>query len=360
MVATAKFPSLEMPLLLLAFIIHLNKSEGVPMNTRDVLLSISSFWLLLVVFTVMTYSLSLQAQIKETVVTDSRDLTGAASPRRVIVTRTEQDGRTIETRVIEGPSINGGYALLSETEQQTIQLNPNAITVVTRQYSRDANGNRQLLGVTEEQRSTAATGQETILRTTSSADLNGRLQVDQRELQETVPTSDGTWQTTSTISRQTANGFQPVLRSQQVEQRKGDVAERRTTVLVPDGNGNFVLLSRTESTTMKTASGQAKDERIYGENGHFGRMTLLQRDVTTESTNPRESHSTTQTYSVFVPGASPAARKPRSHPAGQQFPTDCTGWKCADEAATPDDQFGQSILRLAACDLSHWSFADCR
>ena len=306
MVATAMFLSLEMSVLPLAFIKHLNKSGGVPMNTRDVLLRISSFWLLLVVVMVVTYSLPLQAQIKETVVTDSRDLTGAASPRRVIVTRTEQDGRTIETNVIEGPSINGGYAPLSETEQQTIQLNPNAVTVVTCQYSRDADGNRQLLGVTEEQRSTAATGQETILRTTSSADLNGRLQVVQREEQETVPTSVGTWQTTSTISRQTANGFQPVLRSQQIKRRKGDVAERRTTVLVPDGNGTFVLLSRTESTTMKTASGQTKDERMYQENGLFSRMDLVQRDITNESRDARGSHSTTQSYSVFVPGASPA------------------------------------------------------
>jgi hypothetical protein len=273
------------------------------MKTRDFLLRISSFRLLLVVVMIVIYSLSVRAQIKEAVVTDSRDLTGTTSPRRVIVTRTEEDGRTIETSVIEGPSINGGYAPLGETEQQTIRLNPNAMTVVTRQYSRDADGNRQLLGVTEEQRSTAATGQETILRTTSSVDLNGHLQVDQRELRETVPTGEDTWQTTSTISQQTANGFQPVLRSRQIEQREGDVAGRCTTVLVPDGNGNFVPLSRTESTTTNTASGQAKDERIYGENGLFGHMTLLQRDVTTESTTPRESHSTAQTYSVFVPGA---------------------------------------------------------
>jgi hypothetical protein len=204
------------------------------MKTRDVLLRISPFWLLLVVM-IVAYSLSVQAQLKETTITDTRDPTGATSPRRVIVTRTEQDGRTIEISIVEGPSINGGYARLIETEQQTIQLNPNAATVVTRQYSRDASGNRQLLGITEEQRSTAADGLETVVRTTSSADVNGRLQVDQREVQETVPTGDDTRQTTSTVSRQTANGFQPVLRSQQIEQRKGDVAEQQTIVLAPDG-----------------------------------------------------------------------------------------------------------------------------
>ena len=143
------------------------------------------------------------------------------------------------------------------------------------------------------------------MRTASSTDVNGRLQVDQREVQETVPSSDDTGQTTSTISRQTANGFQPVLRSQQTERRKGDVAEQQTIVLAPDGNGNFVPLSRTESTTTKTASGQTKDERIYRENGLVNHLALVQRDVTTESKDAQGSHSTTQTYSVFVPGVAP-------------------------------------------------------
>jgi hypothetical protein len=275
------------------------------MKTRDVLLKISSFWLLSTVVMIVSYSLSGQAQLKQTTITDERDLTGATSPRRVIVTRTQQDGRTSEKKVVEGPSINGGYAPLVETEQQTIQLNPNAATVVTRQYSRDANGKRQLVAITEEQRSTAATGRETLLRITSNVDLNGRLQVVQREVRETVPAGDDTWQTTSTISRQTANGFQPVLRSQQIEQRKGDVAEQHTTVLVPDGNGNFVPLSRTESTTTKTASGQTKDERIYRVNGYFDHMTVVQHDVSTESKDAKGSHSATQAYSVFVPGAFP-------------------------------------------------------
>ena len=275
------------------------------MKTRDVLLRISPFWLLLAVVAIGTSALSVQAQLNETTTTDSRDLTGATPPTHDIVTRTEQDGRTIEKRIVEGPSINGGYALLIETERQTIQLNPNAATIVTRQYSRGADGNRQLFEVIEEQRSTAPGGRETGVRTTWQPDLNGRLQVVEREVRETVAASDDTRQTTSTVSRQVANGFQPVLRSQQIEWRKGDVAAQQTTVLVPDSNGNFVPLSRSESTTTKTASGQTKDECLYRENGLVNHLTVVQRDVTTESTDPHGSHSTAQTYSVFVPGAAP-------------------------------------------------------
>jgi hypothetical protein len=274
------------------------------MKTHKVSPMTFSFWPLLAIIMIVTYSPSVRAQLKEITTTDSRDLTGATGPTRVIVTRTEQDGRTIETRIVEGPSINGGYAPLIETEQQTTRLNPNAAIVVKRQYFRDSNGNRQLLEVTEEQRSTAAGGREAVVRTTSRADVNGHLQVVEREVQETVPTSDNTRQTTSTVSRQTANGFQAIQRSQKIEQLKGDVAEQQTTVLAPDGNGNFVPFSRAESTTTKTASGQTKDERIYGNNG-LSNLAVIQHNVTTESKDAQGTHSTTRTYSAFVPGASP-------------------------------------------------------
>jgi hypothetical protein len=277
------------------------------MRIRVALGTISSLFWLLGIVVIVTYSLSTQAQVKEIVTTDSRDLTGATSPNRVVVRRTEQDGRMIETRTVEEPSIDGGYATSIETEQQTIQLSPDTTSVVL-QYSRDRNGNRRLLDVTEEQRSTSADGRETVVRTTSTADVNesqyirAHLQVVQREVQETVPTGDDTRRITNVVYRQTTNGFQPVQRSQQVEQRKDDVAEQQTTVLVPDGSGNFVPIFRTESTTTNTASGQTKDERTYGDILGQGNMTVVERVISSQSKDAQETHSTTQ--SAILPGAS--------------------------------------------------------
>ncbi len=275
------------------------------MKIGNILLRTSSLCLPLAMVVILAYPVSIRAQSTETSTINSIDPTGNTSPTRTIVTRSEQYGRTVERRRIEGPSINGGYALIIETEQQTIRVNPNTVTVVTRQYSPDSNGNPQLVQVTEEQRSTNAGGGETVVRTTSSsADLDGHLQVIQREVQETVPTGADTKQTTSTLFQQTGNVLQPVQRSQQVEQRKGNVTERQTNVLTSDGNGNFVPLSRTESTAAKTASGETKDERVFWQND-VGNMTLIQRDVTSESKDAQGTHGTAQTYSAFVPGASP-------------------------------------------------------
>lgn len=221
------------------------------MKNRNLLLRTSFLSLPLAILVLVSYPVAVRAQSSETTTINSTDPTGAINPTRVIVTRREQDGRTVETRRVEGPSINGGYALLVETEQQTIQTDPNTVTVVTRQYSPDSNGNPQLGQVTEEQRSTAAGGRENVERTTSNADLDGNLHVIQREVQETVPTGADTTQTTNTTFQQIGDGLQPVQRLQQTERRKGDVAEQQTTVLLPDGNGNFVPLSAPKAPLQK-------------------------------------------------------------------------------------------------------------
>jgi hypothetical protein len=246
---------------------------------------------------------SIQAQVKETTTTESRDFSYGTGTR-VIVTRTEQRSRTTETSNVQEPSNMSGYATLSgwatlvETEQQATVTSPNATTVVNRQYARDVNGNRRLVGVTDEQRNITADGRGTVVRTTSRADVNDRLQVVEREVQETVPTSNETRETTSTVTRYSADGTPFQQRSRQIEQRRGDVTERQATLSAPDGNGNFVPIYRTESTTTKTASGQKKDERAYRDNGQ-GKMTVVQREVGSESKDAEGTHSITQTYSAM-------------------------------------------------------------
>ncbi len=280
------------------------------MRTRVRVPMVSSLWLLSIV---VTCALCMQAQVRQVTTTESRDFTYAGSPpTRVVVTQSKQDGRTVETRVVQEPSSTSGYATLSgwdtliETEEETTRPDPNTTTVVQRRYSRDVNGNRRLVGVTQEQRTTAGSGRETVVRTTSRADTNERLQVIEREVQQTLPTSDDTRQTSSTITRYGADGSPFVQRSQQSEQRKGDVVEQQTTIFAPDGNGNFVPVSRTESTTTKTASGQKKDERIYRDTG-LGKMTVVQREVGSESKDALGAHSVTQKYSAFSsdPGGDP-------------------------------------------------------
>ncbi len=257
--------------------------------------------------TALLVCLPMQAQVTETITTDLRlpYFYEATNPWRVVETRTEQGGRTIETRM-EG-SIGGVPGIWTETEQESFQPNPNSTTVVQRQYFRNADRKRVLIAVVEEQRSTAADGRETVVRTTSRADANEsqyirpQLQVVQRAEQEAADTGDGTRHITSVVFEQRASGLVPVQRSETLLQPKGDVTEQQVTVLVPDLADRFVAVARSESTTTKTASGQTEEERSYGDTG-LGQMDITQRDVTTESTDNNVTDTTVETYSAFVPG----------------------------------------------------------
>lgn len=113
---------------------------------------------------------------------------------RITQTRSEANGRTLETRVIEVPSINGGYVLLSATERETVQQDSNKVRMVERLFVPDADGRRQLYQVTQAETTTLPEGGKKTVRTISYADLDGRLQTVRSDIEETVPMSASTKQ----------------------------------------------------------------------------------------------------------------------------------------------------------------------
>jgi hypothetical protein len=76
-------------------------------------------------------------------ITESQESTWNRSTR-VKETRVEANGRTIETQIVEEPSINGGYVVKTATEKETIHDTPNIVRVVERWYVPDGDGQRRL------------------------------------------------------------------------------------------------------------------------------------------------------------------------------------------------------------------------
>ncbi len=241
------------------------------------------------------------AQRTETTIRESHDPAGTIGPARVTVVHSEREGGSFETSSLEIPSINGGFEKWVETEQEVSYPAPGITKTLTRRFGLDGNGRRSLVGVTEEQRSVAPGGRETLVRTESSTDLNGRLQLVEREVEETTWEGENARRTTSELFQQTPNGVQKVRRSEASEHRKGDVTRREVTVLAPDGEGRFVPVSRKESTTTETAAGQVKDERSFGDLG-AGPLRFIQREVSRESRDGAGSRTVVETQSAFSSG----------------------------------------------------------
>lgn len=152
--------------------------------------------------------------------TDTHDSTWNTSTR-VKQTRVEAEGRTIETQVVEEPSINGGYALVTEIEKETVQVRPGTIRVVERLYARDQDGRRQLSRVSEVE-TTTVPGRSKTLRTNYESDVNGHLQAMERETEESIPLNASTDQIVSTTFRLSGGTYVPIHRTVKVETRKKD------------------------------------------------------------------------------------------------------------------------------------------
>ena len=264
--------------------------------TRDTV----SLWIGCAVLLFFSCSIA-HAQRMETTVHESYDPAGTIGPARVTVVHSEREGGSFETSSLEIPSINGGFEKWVETEQEVSHPAPGITKTLTRHFGHDGNGRRFLVGVTEEQRSVAPGGRETLVRTESSTDLNGRLQLVEREVQETTWEAENARRTTRELFQHTPNGLQKVRRSEESERRNGDVTSQQVTVLAPDGEGRFVPVSRKESTTTETAADQVKDERSFGDLGD-GPLRLVQREVSRESRDTEGSRTVVETQSAFSSG----------------------------------------------------------
>ena len=245
-----------------------------------------------------------QPQVSRTV-TELRDASGAISASHVIETRSQENGRTVETQVVEVPSINGGYQPISETEREVIQVEANTVRVVQRWFSSWA-GERQLFKVSEEERRTEPGGAESVARTISAADADGNWQVQERDIEETVFTAPDTRETRKTVLGVVAGSLAPIQQFEEIEHRKGNLVEVQRRLLPSNAIGYAPVFEVQETQVTPTKDGQTTEEKTYSTYvpgvGSYGELQLAQqRDVST-TTAPDRSTRTEQQVQQVNPG----------------------------------------------------------
>jgi hypothetical protein len=245
-----------------------------------------------------------QAQTSRTV-TESSEANSTNSPARVIETRSREDGRTVETRVVEAPSINGGYAPISDSERETIQVDANTVRVVQRWFS-SWSGERQLFQVSEEERHTEPGGRESVTRTISTKNAGGYWNVQERDIEESVSTDPDTRVTRKIMLGIVAGDLVPIQQLEETEQRRGNLVEVRRRLLPSDAIGYAPVSEVQQILVTLTKNGQTTEEKTYSTYvpgvGSYGQLHLAQqRDVST-TTAPDRSMRTEQQVQQVNPG----------------------------------------------------------
>ena len=232
-----------------------------------------------------------------------QDPGGVLNPTRTSQTHTESGGRVIDKTLVEAIGPDGRYVPYSETEKESVRVNPTTVRNIERTYGRGSDGQKTLIQERQEESRSLPGGEQKVVRTVSNPDANGTLQVVQRELQDSRQLGPGVRETKTTVLTPNINGgLAPAVQIEEREKRSAGTVEFKKSTLLSDGAGHWQLSEVREGTSNKgSGEGGSKEERVLRPDSN-GKFAIVERTITKQTEGAGESHDTTETYSTNVPG----------------------------------------------------------
>jgi hypothetical protein len=228
---------------------------------------------------------------------------GNGAPSRTAESHTKSGNRTVDKQAVEVQGADGRYQPYLDTETETVQVNATTTRKIVRTYGRDSNGQRNLTQVIEEESQNSAGGAGKVVRTTSNPDLNGSLQVVQREVSDTRKTGPDTQETKTTVYMPQGGSMTAVQQTRESQRRGsgGSVDVKRTTLL-PDANGNWQVGEVKESTIRDQGKSRTSEERVSRPDSE-GKLAEISRTVGKETKETgQQKTSTVEIYTTDNPG----------------------------------------------------------
>jgi hypothetical protein len=212
----------------------------------------------------------------------------------------------VDKQAVEHLGLDGHYQPYLDIEKESVQVNTTTVRIIERTFGRDPSGQKTLIQQTEQDTRTLPGGEKTV-RTTLNPDVNGRLQIVNREVQDTKQIGPGVRETNTTVLSPDMNGgLAPAIRIQQRETRSNDqVVEFRKSTLLSDGNGNWQLKEVRDGVIKEeNDKSRTKEERVLRPDVE-GKLAVVERTVSKEKeTGSGEKRGTVENYSSSLPGAS--------------------------------------------------------
>jgi hypothetical protein len=262
-------------------------------------------------FVMFTLAQDIVPNSDRTVTTTTEFSAVYTNPYRITESHTTVGNRRIDIEQFDLLGSYGDYQPNQETETETVEVDARRTHIVTRRFTWDGNKKRNLAQVTEEQKEKSTSGESHEVRTTSNVDTNGKFQLVERQVIDGTNTSPNTYQLqTTTFLADGYGGLSPWLQTRESQIRGVDQSLKvRTETLQPDGNGKWKLREAKEATIREEGTIRNSDESVYSSDLD-GKLAEVERTVEQErSADPKRSTST-ETYSVDVPGY---ARDTRLH-----------------------------------------------
>jgi len=225
------------------------------------------------------------------------------NPTRTLESHTQNGDHTVDVRSVQTRGPDGTFTPYQDIETETVRTNATTTQTITRTFVRDGNGAKALFQTTEEARQDLPGGDSKIIRTTSNPDANGKLQVVQREVQETHKISSDAEETKTTVMLSNINGgLVPVMQTQGHQKHSGNTVEIQKTTRLADGAGGWQVGETREETIKDDGRNRSREERVSRPSPD-GKLEEISRTVTKESEDVSgDRRNSVETYSIDVPG----------------------------------------------------------
>ena len=227
------------------------------------------------------------------------------NPTRTTESHTQTGNRTLDSQSVQRRGPDGHFEPYQDIEKENVKVDATTMRTTTRAFARGADGAKILVQITEEEKHTSAGGDSSVVRSISSPDVNGKLQLVQRQVEETRKISKDVEDTKTTVMLPSVNGgLAPAMK---VEERRtlgaNNLVESQKTTLRPDGAGNWQVDEIRQATPRQEGKNRSTEERVSRPDSG-GKLGEISRTVSKESeTASGEKRNTVETYSLDVPGS---------------------------------------------------------
>ena len=238
---------------------------------------------------------------------------GDVTPLRRVHTRSESDGRTVVVETVAGPNIDGRLALFEEVVTETTRRPP---TTQTREdvFQVSADGRRHLSETTESLQDTRANGDTDAVHNTWVPDLNGRLRLTARLVEESRSYASDVRRTDTTLLLPGIN--EPLREAERTEYTarriNPEVVRHDSTRLVRDVNGGWKPIEIRRGEVREIGTAERVEEETIQRPDMDGNLALAEMNIIRSSRTKDQEQSVVETYAPITDVQGTDGRPPLS------------------------------------------------
>lgn len=267
-----------------------------------------AFWLVLTSAAIAQEKTENQATVSSVV--QRSFAAGNVAGFRLLVTRTESGVSEVVTQALETPGGYGRFETTAETTTETTGIGSDSVTARREVFGKNPDGRLKLIERTDADEQKLQDGTSRITQTTWVPDVNGRLGLTYRRVQETKTTAPNVQQTEIIVSLPGINA--PLREMQRIQQTRRqldpNLIQTESVNELRDANGRWQL-TETRSQELRTLGpGEVVEEETVRRLDGNGQIAPSERSVTRRSAGNGSAQTVTEIYSADILGLTRSAR----------------------------------------------------